>query len=411
MFHGASDRTDSSNFNGSVVVPIAPDEATGRDHAAIPTPVTSSGSLSVYGALLGSILFHVADFLRITFVTTGLLSRWLIQLFMELDHYNLGPSKSAQQTWLGLVLLGVGASLSLMSKSLNACISGHYFQDYLFAMFSSSLLYFALDIVSNHGSVGTMSLGGFVASSAVCIPLAIAFFLKIAHSDSYTEVVATLAKLKALQLPSYPNVPLSERLLNVGGGLVYAGSSLATFFWTVNREVYGRTMPLPIWQKGLLFLYLLIAGKIGFEVTDHPNFYQTFVAFSKMLKEGSLTYSVMSGIFSLIAVYQCNKQDSCFNEETRTVFSYACFFMAMAIAIYSGATTRFQFQKNHEGHVALIDTIYAAPEKIKSGCADFSNTVSSGASSCAHFFAEKIKQCCAREETVDNGMTEALAAS
>lgn len=401
MFHEGSDRSsNSSSNNGSVVVQVVPDDDTTlHDNAAIPIRSTCSGSLQVYCSLLSAFAFHFADFLRIMFVTTGLLSRWLIQLFMELNHYDVGPSQLAQQTWLGLVLLGTGSAFSLISKSLNACIPNHYFQDYVFAMFSSSLLYFALDIVSHNGNVGVMPLGSFIASSAVCIPLAIALFLKIAHPDSHTEIVATLTQLKALRLPAYPSVSLSERLLNIIGGLVYAGSSLATFFWTVNREVYGKTMPLPTWQKGLLFLYLLVGGKIGFETTDHPNFYQTFVAFSKMIKEGSLTYSVMSGIFSMIAAYQCPKQDFCFSDEARTMFSYACFFMAMAIGMYSGVTTRFQFQSNHEGNLALIDTIYAAPEKIKSGV-----------SGCAHFFAEKIKRCCAREPVVDPNMTDALVA-
>lgn len=410
---------DSSEIPALAVV--AHDRVAVVVHVEEDKTTTCSGSLSVYRSLLASKLgtatYHFINFSKIFLVTTALFARWLHQFFLELNRYGVEPTKEAQETWVGLVTLGIAAFLSMIVKLLNYRYSETKYADYLYAGFSSSLFYYGLDLLSNEGKIGSMPLGCFVVSSCIFIPIVVSLFYKWTVFDSHSKLMYSLRQLNEFNPPKYPLASRNERRLNIITGLKYGVPSVTTFIWNVNREVFGKTVETPTWQKCLIAMYFLIAGKIGFELTHHPKFFQGFAAFSKVLKNGSLSYAALSGIFYLAVVYQCENKKYCLDGNFQTYLNYICFSLALMMGLYSGATTRFQFEKNHQGNLDFIAAVQNFPAafnakktEVIDGCGSAFQKMGNGLTRCFQFFKEKIENGCHSDSVSQSTENDALIA-
>ncbi len=339
-------------------------------------------------------LYHVLDFARISLVTQTLLSRWLHQLFLELERYDRAPSMEVQQTWLGYPIMGIAASLSLMAKVLNGIYSKEKYlaaEDYVAAIFRSAHFYFILDLWAGAES---MPLGAFIATSAIALPLLMALFTKHALPDSDDRVYLCKADLDFISTSRISTGRNTERPFNLVEGLHYGTTALSTLLWTINREKHGKTVALPAWQFGIMGAGMLCSAKIGYDLTDNPLLFQLLAMGSKFLKDGALGYAAASGLFYMI----CRDEPSCSNLGARIALNMACWMIALSIALYSAATTRFRFEENCERIEKTISSIRNAPETIADGLASVGNNVS-------HFFTS----CCKKEEVRSDLMAPSLA--
>ena len=341
-------------------------------------------------------LYHVFDFARISLVTEALLSRWLHQLFLELDRYDRSPSMEVRETWLGYPIIGMAASLSLIAKVLNKIYSTEKYlaaEDYVAALFRSAQFYFILDLWSGAES---MPLGAFIATSAIALPLLIGFFTQHVLPDSDDKIRFRDADFNYISTERVSTGSGAERTFNLLDGLHYGTASLATFLWMVNREVQGKTIELPAWQFGLMGAGMLCAAKVGYDLTEQPKLFQQFVMGSKFLKEGALAYAAASGIF-----YMVRRDDSsCSYEAVRILLSLTCAAIALSVALYSSVTARFRFNENCERIEKIISSIRNAPETVANGLAAVGNHT-------ARFFTS----CCNKENAETVERTDTLESS
>lgn len=326
---------------------------------------------------------HVLDFTRIALVTQTLLSRWLYQLFLELKRYDRAPSMEVQQTWLGYPIIGMAASLSVVAKVLNGIYSKEKYlaaEDYVAAIFCSAHFYFILDLWAGADS---MPLGAFIATSALALPLLMAFSTKHALPDSDDKIRLRDADFDYISTERVSIGNKAERTFNLLDGLQYSTASLATFLWMVNREIHGKTIELPAWQFGLLGAGMLCAMKVGYDLTEQPKRFQKMVMGSKFLKEGALAYAAVSGVFYM----PCRAESSCSDVASRILLILTCSIIALCIGFYSAITARFRFEENCERIEKTVASIRNAPEAIADGLALVGNNVS-------RFFTS----CCKKEE-------------
>lgn len=339
-------------------------------------------------------LCHCLDFARIALVTQALLSRWLHQLFLELERYDRAPSMEVRETWLGYPIIGMAASLSLIAKVLNGIYSTEKYlaaEDYVAALFRSAHFYFLLDLWSGAES---MPLGAFIASSAIALPLLMAFFTKHALPDSDDRVYLRKADFDFISRSRITTGSNTERPFNFVEGLHYGTTALATSLWTINREIQGKTVALPSWQFGIMAAGVLCSAKIGYDLTDHPTRFQLLAMGSKFLKEGALAYAAASGIFYMV----CRDVPSCADVDARIGLIVVCSIVALCVGFYSAVTTRFRFDENCERIEKTISGIRNAPEAVANGLAAIGNNAS-------HFFTS----CCKKEEVESDLLTPSLA--
>ncbi len=339
-------------------------------------------------------LYHVLDFARITLVTQTLLSRWLHQLFLELERYDRAPSMEAQETWLGYPIIGIAASLSLMAKVVNGIYSKEKYlaaEDYVAAIFRSAHFYFILDLWAGAES---MSLGAFIATSAIALPLLMAFFTKHALPDSDDRVYCCKADLDFISTLRISTGSNTERPFNFMEGLHYGMTGLVTPLWAINREIHGKTLALPVWQFGIIGAGMLCSAKVGYDLTDHPTRFQLLAMGSKFFRDGALAYAAASGILYMV----CRDKPSCSDVGSRVALIMACWIIALSIGFYSAITTRFRFEENCEHIEKIITGIRNAPETIADGLASVGNNVS-------RFFTS----CCKKEEVGSDLSVPSLA--
>lgn len=355
-------------------------------------PIASFGNLpgeADFCSKTATALYHVLDFSRIALVTQTLLARWLHQLFLELKRYDAAPSMEVQQTWLGYPIIGMAASLSLFAKVMNGIYSKEKYlaaEDYVAAIFRSAHFYFLLDLWSGAES---MPLGVFIATSAIALPLLVAFFTKHALPDSDNQKV-NLDFMSRSRISIGSN---TERPFNFMEGLHYGTTALATFLWAVNREIHGKTVALPAWQFGLLGVGMLCSAKVGYDLTDNPILFQLLAMGSKFLRDGALAYAAASGIFYMV----CRDEPSCSDLGAQIALKLACFIIAVSVGLYSALTTRFRFEENCERIEKTISSIRHAPETIADGLATIGNNAS-------RFFTS----CCKKEEVESDSLARSL---
>lgn len=324
--------------------------------------------------------FHTLDFLRISGVTEALFSRWLIQFFRELSKYKKEPSVRSQETWVGYLVLSMAGGLAITTKLINHfCERYPAAQDYLFSIFTSSIIYYILDMLSETGKIGAIPLPIFAFTSAIAIPIIAGFFLKLVITDSLPYLTPSVHTFAV----AYPNAHTFERVLNIMTGLSYGIPALTSFFWCLNRELHNKTVPLENWQILLLFLSISLTARIGYQLTEYPIFFQRYVALSKAMRDGSLNYACLSGFSFLIGKENCGDKKICINKNKTNMLTAFCLIYSASMALFSLMTTEFQFEKNHKANESLILTAQNAVNKVKNGV----NSIST-------FF----KKCCGKSE-------------
>lgn len=353
----------------------------------------------VYRGLLLRGAHHVVDFLRISLPTQMLIGEFLHEAFEA--QKNLAPSKNIQQTWLGFPIIGTAAMLSVVVKTMNYRYSeknpDHYLaaEDYLFALFECSRLYFAIQICG----ISRMSPGWFIATSAVGLPTLAALFFKFTSPESSDQF--TYPWSAYFNPPKYLFATVAEQRLNALKCAKIAFFSVSTFLWAINRELNGETVSLARWQIGLIFLFLSVALKIGYESTMHPKFFQGFFAFLKLLETTALIYAAISGILLMAIAYHCVDGMLCINSDTRELLSYACAAIALPLGLYSAALARVRFEENHESNEKIITacenaiaTFHAKKTAIAEGCGTAFQKMGDGISNGFQFFKNKMPACC-----------------
>lgn len=321
-------------------------------------------------------LIHFFDFFRIALPLQAQMARWLQQLFLELARYDRAPSMVAQRSWLGMIIISCSMGATLMIKIINHTHErrrGDYLalQDYIFAALSSANVYRLLDIAHRSGNAGAIPLPWFIGVSAGGLLVTAALMTKIAALDSApprcNHLTCGLDALDRLDLPQFPEISVSERFLNACKLMLYAAVAAVAFFWTVNREVRGETVPVAAWQIGLISLLLVLASYAGFQLNRHPKFAYGFLTFLKILRDGSLAYGALSGIVYMIVVYafHCPNYQFCLNDTDRRALTYFCFIAALATGLFSGAASFFDFQDNHTQNQKLIAMKNGAVDAVK----------------------------------------------
>lgn len=312
-----------------------------------------------------TVLIHCFDFFRIALPLQAQMARWLQQLFLELARYDRAPSTIAQRSWLGVIIIGCSMGTTLMIKIIHHTHERRKrdylaLQDYIFAALSSANVYRLLDIAHKSGNAGSIPLPWFIGVSVGGLLTATALMTKIAAPDSTSphcnHLTCGLDALDRLDLPQFLDASVSERFLNACKLMLYAAVAAVAFFWTVNREVRGETVPVAAWQIGLISLLLVLASYAGFQLNRHPKFAYGFLTFLKILRDGSLAYGALSGIVYMIVVYafHCPNYQFCLNDTDRRALTYFCFIAALATGLFSGAASFFDFQDNHIQNQKLI---------------------------------------------------------
>ncbi|HLD84405.1 MAG TPA: hypothetical protein VI844_01385 [Coxiellaceae bacterium] len=333
--------------------------------------------------------YHVADFSLMTLKTQTFIARWLHQLFVELEQYDRAPSNTAQQTWLGLPIIGTAAFCALTLKIMNHWYArahdGKYLaaQDYFYALFLSVYGLFFTDLIRGSQQAHELSLPAFIGINAISVPFIAAFFFKFTTPDSHNRLNFSIKEAEPNEIPvfTFDDIVIHRRLNAVFGAL-HGLKSMTTLLWAVNREVQGQTVSLPDWQKGLLVLYVMVAGNIGYESISHPKFFRGFTKFSNLLTAGALVYAALSAICYMAVVFQSDTKTFDLNAASRTTLTYTCFFFSLALGIFAAAKTRFRFQENHDGNQKLIeyaksaktfwnDAVTACRRKMNACCEEF----------------------------------------
>lgn len=352
-----------------------------------------------------SVLSYLAEFLENSLATQSLISEWLHELFVQLEQYNSEPPKEIQQSWLGFPIIGAATSSTLIALLMN-----HYYEkknpgkhlaaeDYLAKLFSSSFLYFAMDTLSKSGAISAISLPAFFTISAFGLPMVAASFLKIASPPSNQYTCPWSAHFNPTR---YSAVSEWERALNAGKAVKNAFFSANTLAWVINRELSDETVPLAKWQIVALLFFLVGAGKIGYEHTTHPKFYQGFSAFLILCETGALIYAAISGILLMAVVYSCADRQFCVNESSKDFLSCVCAAIALPLAFHKAAFMRIRFEEEHTANEKIISWFGAKKTTAVEGC----ETAFKKASNGFYFFTRKISACCSSENEQDNAQDE-----
>lgn len=364
-----------SSLDGNIS--IASDHSADGVVVAIPPADAISSFQSTSSSLILNAIDHFLSTFRIFLVTTALAGRWLHQLFLQLEYYNAAPSKEAQQTWLAVFIMSVTATASVGLEFLNYWYAKKnprkYLaaQDYVFEAFSSSMVLLFLDVMSSSGQIGVLPMPWFVAITAVGVPVVTRLLYELTLPDSSDQFIFSSAQFSAFNPSRYLDARKFERVLNFIPAIVtYAGPSAATLFSVIDREMNGeKTVPLQGWEKGSISFYLLFAAFMGFELTHYPKLFQLFVAFSKLIKEGALSYLTLSALFFTYVVYHCTNRTFCADSHTREALTGVSFFIASGMGIYSAARTRFRFEENHASNLRIMAMIDSIPDKSRVACA------------------------------------------
>ncbi|OGT26585.1 MAG: hypothetical protein A3I77_07045 [Gammaproteobacteria bacterium RIFCSPLOWO2_02_FULL_42_14] len=298
--------------------------------------------------------YHLADFSLIALTTHTLTGQWLHDLFLKLQYFRAAPSQETQQTWLDFPILGAALFFALALKIANYVYTrkqnGRYLaaQEYFHALFSGV---YGLFIAESLGVPETME--NFIGTSAVFVPLIALACFKITVPDSMDKLDFSLIDPDDATY-SFPTALKKERYLNSFFKCITSLAALSTFLWAANREIAGKTVSLPDWEKGLLLLSIPVAGKIGYELTMHPKFYRGYRKTQECVKSAALVYAALSSICHLAIVYHDENREMQMSDTTRALLSYTCFCLSLMMGIFAAAKTGFDFQENHDGNVKLL---------------------------------------------------------
>jgi len=365
---------------------------------AAPRPQHSAAARACHASyhFAGDATYHILDFIRVFFVLQSLTSRWLYQLFLELDEYGWAPDKEIQKEYLGYPIASVALAFAIVFKVANAAqqkwLAGRNIplpdieasdsegededstfvretkylaaEDYGFAVFSSSMLYMILDAISQTGRMGKLPVGWFITTTAL-VPITAFILAKTAMPDTKNIIMG------GNKFPTYPDASRTEKLLDAGSGAVY-GSSLLVIFWTINRELANKTVPLEIWQGGVAAGAVILSAISGYHMVNHPKAFHGVVTLSKGIRDASLAYAALSGLaYQVLTQIATCPHFPCWGADEAPPLTTAFTMISAFIGIFSAATSLYRYDEKHQANLENIQTIRSAPGKIAALCQRF----------------------------------------
>lgn len=297
--------------------------------------------------------FHLFDFLRIYTTILFLCGQYADQVTLQLARCGKEPSPKPQDSWKTSLSMMVGSAVvAIIAKLGNA----HYlekdgiykaFQDYVYAIFSSSIFFTLLALLSSSGYLPTMSQIAFILISLTGVLLAMAIFLKLVTPISNNKIISIDASAKA-----FPNPSRIERILNAAGSVGHV-ASLSTFFWVLNNELNNGPAPLTSWQKISLGIGGVGSALIGAKtITDHPKFYLYFLMAVIFLNSSAMAYSGYSSLFG---------PNNAPNQ--KLLISLGALFSIM-VGSFSGLMFQHNPDEKHESNLAIEKIIENSHNKI-----------------------------------------------
>lgn len=394
-------RTESSNDEITPLVVVS-------DSPESTDSIRCCGSLAVYKPVLWRVSFYALYFLKIAVPYITLIGQFLYHFFLLPQNYALAPTDITQKTWLGFVVIGVAVALALTAMCINALGKHGYraAQDYIAALFSSTLsLMFFKVLCTTNAKLESMPLTLCVPVIVCSIALTSGLFFKLVLPDSHDDIVYGSKQVTPIDMPNYPSVSISERVLNVLAAMIYGGTSLSTVLTHIMRQLAGKTTSFSSLHYVIIALYLGVSGVIGYRLTDHPRCFQQFAAFSNFWKFGALSYSGFSSIFFLLGVYQSADRTFSLDQHSRAFLTGMDLLFAFCVGLFAAVTTCYPLQNAHESNGRIIsflqrslDKCHTQTVKMSNTCGDTFRKTSDGCMHCWQFFTEKTSACCKREE-------------
>ena len=309
-----------------------------QQHSTFPTVQTAASK----------IIFHGLDFFRIYMTLQFLTNRYADQAFNEMGRYELKPAVDADhyRKTSGPIMLS-SALAAVILKSINVYYQIKHdsylaAQDYAYALFSSSILFFAGDLFSSTGHMPQLSVFQFVMISLVGVLAMMAIFLKLTTPISSDKMIFSqnietqLTYFEGYAKP-FLNPSKTERLLNAIGSVGYI-ASLSTFFWVLNHEVHNGVSPLVTWQKVMLGVgagSLALFGSCA--TTDHPKYYLAFLMLVGFLNSSAIAYASISALACYV---------NCKNHNADFVVAIGSFF-ALLTGLFSATHIQYRTENTH----------------------------------------------------------------
>ena len=269
-------------------------------------------------------------------------------------------------------------------------------QDFLFALFSSSVFYIVLDVICKNVNFGGGSELLLFISASFFVPISFIVFWTLVIQDSANKLTVRFCELNNNDFPVYPDAPLKEKILNMLSGAGYA-SCLPVFYWNLNRQMHERTVDMQIYQVISSAVVYIFYAVLGYQITARPKIFHFFIALAKLIRDGSFAYSALSGIeFAVLTlIFQCSGGVICWNESTaETLFAIPVLTLVLAIGIYSATTTLYRYKKNHQQNQHLIQKLSRLNVSITSSFSKAVNIVSN----CRGKFFTKRQECLSYNE-------------
>lgn len=319
---------------------------------------------SVVQTAASNIIFHGLDCFRIYTTLQFLTNRYADQAFNEIGRYKVKPAVDADhyaKTSAPIMLSSAAAAVIL--KMINALYQKKYdsylaAQDYAYALFSSSILFFAGDLFSGSGYMPPLSAFQFMMISMVGVLAMMAIFFKLTTPFSSDKMI--FAKNTETQLTYFDeyakpflNPSKTERLLNAVGSVGYI-ASLSTFFWVLNHEIHNGVSSLAQWQKVILGLGaggLALFGSRA--ITDHPRYYLSFLMAVAFLNSSAIAYASVSTLACYV---------NCKNHNADFVVSTGVFF-ALLTGLFSATHIQYFSENTHVSNQRVEAMLWKISDK------------------------------------------------
>lgn len=313
------------------------------------------------------ILFHCFDFFRIYTIIQFLADRYADQVFNEVGRYADRPTLDADHYPDTSAPIMLGSALAAITvKTINVIYSKKYesylaAQDFVYALFSSSLLFFVGDLFSSSGYMPSLSIFQFVMISLIGVFAMMAIFLKLTTPLSSDKMIFSRNPQSQIiyfdeYATAFPHPSKTERVLNAVGSVGHI-ASLSTFFWVLNHEIQNGVAPLAIWQKVMLGLSAAGLGVFGaFTVTDHPKYYLSFLMAVMFLNSAAIAYA---GISALACFANCQ------NYHAAYVIAPGIF-VALLNGLFSASHIQYDFENTHAANKNIEEMFVKISDKAAS---------------------------------------------
>ncbi len=328
-------------------------------------------------------IYHSLDFFRIYTTLHFLTDRYADQAFNEIGRYRERPTVDADHyPRICAPIMLSSAVVAVILKSINVFYEKKYdtylaAQDYAYALFSSSILFFVGDLFSSTGHMPVLSAFQFGMISLVGVLAMMAIFLKLTTPISTDKMILSEnPQTQELYFHEYAkafvNPSKTERFLNAVGSVGHI-ASLSTFFWVLNHEVHNGASPLAAWQKVTLGVGACGLALFGWRtITDHPKYYLAFLMAVTFLNSSAIAYASVS----TLACYA-----NCQNHNADFVVGLGAF-VGMLTGLFSAVHIQYRTENTH----ASNQDVEAMLEKISDKASALFN---------------RCKQCCKKQAVVE----------